>query len=66
MYNVHTNVLIHECVHTMYIHVYAFMNMYKYVQTCLIVPFCHILSKWVGFQMYVHILTITEYILTRS
>jgi hypothetical protein len=35
VYNVHTNVLIHERVHTMYIHVYAFMNMYKYVQTCL-------------------------------
>ncbi len=33
--DVHTYVLIYERVHTMYIHIHEFMNMYKHVQTCM-------------------------------
>ena len=57
MYIVHTNAFHHVHVHNMYIHVHEFMNLYirgtyMYV-TCsdTYVLFCHILSRWVGFQM---------------
>ena len=67
LYNVHAQLYIHKHVCTYYIHLYIFMYMYMPVHVVMYlyvhgidmsvpcsdtyVPFCPILSRWVGFQM---------------